>query len=69
MMPERKFVRSGAQSKSHNLMAQAYSKNRLLTDELANISSGVIHGCRIPWSIRQKNAIRIKVENVGGARR
>src|SRR5437867_5855802 len=44
MMPELQFERPPAECESHNLMAEADSKNRFLTKKSADILDGVVEG-------------------------
>jgi hypothetical protein len=68
MMPKFQFEGFAAKSKAAELMAEANTEDRNAAEELLNILDGVADRLRVAGTIRKKNSVRLKVENVLGRR-
>jgi len=54
------FIGIKSKSTSQDLMAKTYSENWLFTYQFFNLFDRIGHAGRIPWSVGEKNSIRIK---------
>src|SRR5207247_6142256 len=65
MMPEFQFECPPPERETHNLMAQANSKNRLFSNQSANVLDGIDEELGIAGAIGEKNPIGLQGEYVG----
>ena len=68
MMSEFQFECSPPEREAHNLMTQADTKNRLFSNQSADVFDGIIEGLGIAGAIGEKNPIRLQCQYVGSRR-
>src|SRR3989442_5741743 len=68
VMPEFEFECPPPERETHNLMAQANSKNRLFRNQSADVFDGIVEGLGIAGAIGEENPIRLQGQYVGGRR-
>ncbi len=68
VMAELQFEGFSAQREAAELMSEANTEDRNAAEELLNILDGVADWLRVAGTIRKKNSVRLKVENVLGRR-
>src|SRR5438093_7707894 len=68
VMPEFEFECPPPERETHNLMAQANSKNRLFRNQSADVFDGIVEGLGIAGAIGEKSPIVLQVQYLGGRR-
>src|SRR5207247_6825467 len=68
MMPEFQFERPPPERETHNLMTQADTKNRLFSNQSADVFDGIIEGLGIDGAIGEQIPSRLQCQYVGSRR-